>query len=122
MTIDEAIKYADMLSCNVNAFEVSKQFGAMCADALRKVQEANKKPKGENAVPETWQRRMQREYHETKERYEKLNRLLVKHAAGTLDFTLKCPIELLKAQREHMSDYLYTLEIRAEIEGVNLYD
>lgn len=35
MTIDEAIKYADMLSCNVNAFEVSKQFGAMCADALR---------------------------------------------------------------------------------------
>ncbi len=33
MTIDEAIKYADMLSCNVNAFEVSKQFGAMCADA-----------------------------------------------------------------------------------------
>lgn len=177
MTIDEAIKYADMLSCNVNAFEVSKQFGAMCADALRlakkmsedagisatpaqdtwrerrkreshddglvvfdatvddmqvfntmcanalrKMQEANKKPKGENAVPETWQRRMQREYHETKERYDKLNRLLVKHAAGTLDFTLKCPIELLKAQCEHMSDYLYTLEIRAEIEGVNLYD
>ena len=40
--------------------------------------------------------------------------ILVKHAAG--------PIELLKAQREHMSDYLYTLEIRAEIEGVNLYD
>ena len=32
--------------------------------------------------------------------------ILVKHAAGTLDFTLKCPIELLKAQREHMSDYL----------------
>lgn len=73
-------------------------------------------------TPDTWQERMKREYHETKERYEKLNRLLVKHAAGTLDFTLKCPIELLKAQREHMSDYLYTLEIRAEIEGVNLYD
>ena len=70
----------------------------------------------------TWQEHMKREYHETKERYEKLNRLLVKHAAGTLDVTLKCPIELLKAQREHMSDYLYTLEIRAEIEGVNLYD
>jgi hypothetical protein len=72
-------------------------------------------------TPDTWQERMKREYHETKERYEKLNRLLVKHAAGTLDFTLKCPIELLKAQREHMSDYLYTLEIRAEIEGVNLW-
>lgn len=72
--------------------------------------------------PDCWRARMEREYRETKERYEKLNRLLVKHAAGTLDFTLKCPIELLKAQREHMSDYLYTLEIRAEIEGVNLYD
>lgn len=123
MTIDEAIKYADMLSCNVNAFEVSKQFGAMCADALRLAKKMNENA-GISATPvqDTWQERMKREYRETKERYEKLNRLLVKHAAGTLDFTLKCPIELLKAQCEHMSDYLYTLEIRAEIEGVNLYD
>ncbi len=123
MTIDEAIKYADMLSCNVNAFEVSRQFGALCADALRLAKKMSEDA-GISATPaqDTWQKRRKREYHETKERYEKLNRLLVKHAAGTLDFTLKCPIELLKAQREHMSDYLYTLEIRAEIEGVNLYD
>lgn len=101
------------------------EFYALCGDALRTAKQMSDKPKGEPAVldaPETWQNRIKREYHETKERYEKLNRLLVKHAAGTLDFTLKCPIELLKAQREHMSDYLYTLEIRAEIEGVDLYD
>lgn len=127
MTIDEAIKIVDAIT--ENAFEIWKlnttefrEFRAMCADALRLMKRTIDKPKGENAAPDTWQERMKREYHETKERYEKLNRLLVKHAAGTLDFTLKCPIELLKAQREHMSDYLYTLEIRAEIEGVNLYD
>lgn len=113
MTIDEAIKIVDAIT--ENAVEIWKlnttefrEFRAMCADALRLMKRTIDKPK--------------REYHETKERYEKLNRLLVKHAAGTLDFTLKCPIELLKAQCEHMSDYLYTLEIRAEIEGVNLYD
>ena len=72
-------------------------FNTMCANALRKMQEANKKPKGGECRAGAWQRRMQREYHETKERYDKLNRLLVKHAAGTLDFTLKCPIELLKS-------------------------
>lgn len=118
MTIDEAIRYADTLAWNtsegLDRMDV-RVFGMLCRDALRLA----KKMKEGNA---TWQERMKREYHETKERYEKLNRLLVKHAAGTLDFTLKCPIELLKAQREHMSDYLYTLEIRAEIEGVNLYD
>lgn len=177
MTIDEAIKYADMLSCNVNAFEVSKQFGAMCADALRlakkmsedagisatpaqdtwqerrkreshddglvvfdatvddmqvfstmcanalrKMQEANKKPKGENAVPDTWQERMKREYRETKERYEKLHRMVTKYEDGTLNFTPNCSIDLLKQQKRHMGEYLHDLEIRAEIEGVNLYD
>ena len=127
MTIDEAIKIVDAITENAVAiWELNttefREFGAMCADALRLMKRTIDRPKGENAAPDTWQERMKREYHETKERYEKLNRLLVKHAAGTLDFTLKCPIELLKAQREHMSDYLYTLEIRAEIEGVNLYD
>lgn len=127
MTIDEAIKYADMFAdAGPTLYGIAvndlQSLGVLCAGALRLMKKMSDKPKGENAVPDTWQERMRREYCETEERYEKLNRLLVKHAAGTLDFTLKCPIELLKAQREHMSDYLYTLEIRAEIEGVNLYD
>ena len=130
MTIDEAIRYADMLANDASTvWEIPmveiQRLHALCADALRRAKQMSDKPKGEPAVPDapdTWQERMKQEYRETKQRYDKLNRLLVKHAAGTLDFTLKCPIELLKAQREHMSDYLYTLEIRAEIEGVNLYD
>lgn len=133
MTIDGAIECAELMSRNMVLFDFDNdedrcEFGMICADALHLMKTLGEKTKLGSEPNEldpdtnTWQEHMKREYHETKERYEKLNRLLVKHAAGTLDFTLKCPIELLKAQREHMSDYLYTLEIRAEIEGVNLYD
>ena len=52
MTIDEAIKYADLMSRNVNTFEATKQFAALCAYALRVMKEASDKPNGENAVPE----------------------------------------------------------------------
>lgn len=47
MTIDEAIKYADLMSRNVNAFEITKQFAALCADALRLM-----KMTSENATPD----------------------------------------------------------------------
>ena len=52
MTIDEAIKYADLMSRNVNTFEATKQFAALCAYALRMMKEASDKPKGENAAPD----------------------------------------------------------------------
>ena len=64
--------------------------------------------------------RFQAEYLQTKIRYEKLHRLLVKHDAGTLDFTPSCPIELLKHQAKMMGQYLYDLEVRAEIENIKL--
>ena len=64
--------------------------------------------------------RMKAEYRELKERYEKLHRMLVKYDAGTLDFTPTCPIELLKKQAKAMGEYAYTLEVRAEIEGIAL--
>lgn len=94
----------------------------MCEDALRLMKRTLDKPKGENAAPDTWQERMQREYRETKERYEKLHRLVTKYEAGVLEFTPNCSIDLLKQQKRHMGEYLHDLEIRAEIEGVNLYD
>ena len=62
------------------------------------------------------------EYHQTKIRYEKLHRMCVKYEAGTLDFTPKCPIDLLKEQKKNMGLYLNRLEVRAEIEGIDLYD
>ena len=64
--------------------------------------------------------RMINEYHELKDKYTKLHRMLVKHEAGTLDFEPTCPIELLEHQANVMGEYLHILEIRAEIENVEL--
>ena len=65
-------------------------------------------------------RRMIEEYQQTKERYEKLHKMLIRHDAKTLDFTPSCPIELLREQKAVMGRYLYILEVRAEIEDVDL--
>lgn len=64
--------------------------------------------------------RMVDEYHELKNKYTKLRHMLVKHEAGTLDFEPTCPIKLLEHQANVMSEYLHTLEVRAEIENVEL--
>lgn len=118
MTIDEAIRYADTLAWNtsegLDRMDV-RVFGMLCRDALRLA----KKMKEGNA---TWQNRMKHEYCETKERYEKLHKMVTKYEAGTLGFTPNCSLELLCQQKRHMGEYLHDLEIRAEIEGVNLYD
>ena len=60
------------------------------------------------------------EYWQTKIRYEKLHQMCVKYEAGTLHFTPSCSLGLLKAQKAAMGQYLYCLEIRAEIEGIKL--
>lgn len=66
--------------------------------------------------------RFRAEYWQTKIRYDKLHRMLVKLEAGTLDFTPACPKELLTEQASYMGNYLRILEIRAEMEGVNLFE
>ena len=71
-------------------------------------------------VEPDWQERMQAEYHDLKTRYEKLHRMVTKYEAGTLDFTPNCSLELLRQQKRHMGEYLHDLEIRAEVEGVEL--
>ena len=60
------------------------------------------------------------EYMQTKIRYNNLHRIIVKYDAGTLDFELNTPISILKNQKFVMGQYLNQLEIRAEIEGINL--
>ena len=64
--------------------------------------------------------RFRAEYFQTKIRYEKLHKMLVKYEAGTLNFEHKCSIDLLAKQASFMGNYLKTLEIRAEIEGIDL--
>jgi len=69
---------------------------------------------------EEYKTRMVKEYQELREKYQKLHKTLVKHDAGTLEFKLNCPAELLKEQASTMGKYLYILEERAEIEGIEL--
>ena len=64
--------------------------------------------------------RFKAEYFQTKTRYDRLHYMIIKQEAGTLAFEPKCPIELLKDQAKYMGMYLHMLEVRAEIEGIQL--
>ena len=69
---------------------------------------------------EDFKERFKAEYWQTKIRYEKLHKTIIKFEAGTLNFTPSCPIDLLKEQKATMGMYLYILEVRAEMEGIDL--
>lgn len=67
-----------------------------------------------------YKERFKAEYCQTKIRYDKLHKMIVKYEAGNLDFEPTCSIDLLKRQAGAMGQYLYCLEIRAEIEKIDL--
>lgn len=69
---------------------------------------------------EDYKERFKAEYYQTKIRYDKLHRMLIKYQANTLTFKPTCSYELLKEQAMYMGNYLRTLEVRAEIEGIEL--
>lgn len=64
--------------------------------------------------------RFKAEYYQLKIREVKLENMIIKYEAGTLNFQPICDILLLKRQREIMIDYLHILSVRAEIEGITL--
>jgi hypothetical protein len=67
-----------------------------------------------------YRERFKAEYYQTKIRYEKLHKTIVRHDAGTLKFEPKCGFGILQEQAANMGRYLYALEVRAEIEGIKL--
>ena len=67
-----------------------------------------------------YKERFKAEYHQTRIRYDKLHKMCIKCEAGTLDFTPTCSLALLKEQKSAMGNYLYCMEMRAEIEGIKL--
>lgn len=69
---------------------------------------------------EDWQRRFIDEYNALKDKYTKLHKMVVKYEAGTLEFEPNCPLDLLQQQKAAMGQYLYCLELRAEIERIEL--
>ena len=64
--------------------------------------------------------RFKAEYWQAKIRYDKLDDMTVKYEANTLNFTPTCSLELLKEQKKYLGNYINTLKIRAEIEGIKL--
>lgn len=71
-------------------------------------------------VSEDYSVRFVAEYYQTKIRYNKLHKMTIKYEAGTLTFSPSCSLELLNTQKRAMGEYLHALEVRAEIEGIEL--
>ena len=69
---------------------------------------------------EDFKERFRAEYWQTKIRYVKLHKMVVKAEAGTLNFEPKCHMSLFHRQLGTMREMLNILEIRAEIEGIDL--
>lgn len=84
---------------------------------------------------EEWQMRIVEEYSQLKGRYEKLRAFNNKREVESFLSDLREPhtkeekvearkeyhrTELLRAQQKIMEDYLHFLEIRAELEGIDL--
>ena len=69
---------------------------------------------------ENYKDRFKAEYYQTKIRYDKLHKMIIKCQAGTLEFEPSCNLSLLTEQANYMGNYLGILEIRAEIENIEL--
>lgn len=69
---------------------------------------------------EDYKSRFKAEYYQTKIRYDKLHKMIVKYDAKALDFELSCDIEMHRKQAKAMGEYLYCLEVRAVIENIEL--
>lgn len=67
-----------------------------------------------------YKERFKAEYYQTKIRYDKLHKMLVKLEAKTLNFEPNCSVEILEDQIYYMGNYLRILEVRAEIEKIEL--
>ena len=69
---------------------------------------------------EDYKDRFRAEYYQLGDRIIKLENMLKKYKAGTLNFTPSCDYELLDSQLKAMKSYLQYLMIRAEIEGIEV--
>lgn len=101
---DNEQDYLLMVDGKPFAMELKDTIGAMCSDDYKE--------------------RFMAEYYQTKIRYEKLKKFNTKIAAARqVAFPMPkhdCPDELLREQQSVMGNYLHLLELRAEIEGIEL--
>ena len=69
-----------------------------------------------------YKQRFKAEYYQLKIRYEKLKSMLEKWDNNELNFTPTCSRATYNNQITVMRDYMYTLEGRAEQEGIEFKD
>lgn len=67
-----------------------------------------------------YKERFKAEYLQLKIRIEGLRKMLIKWDAGKLDSTTPCPRAVYLTQKRYMEEYLNQLEVRAEIEEIEL--
>ena len=76
-------------------------------------------------LSDSYEKRFIAEFKQLKIRYKRLKKFCNRIEAAQKNKDLlepvhKCPLELLREQQKYMGQYLYTLELRAEIEGIEL--
>lgn len=71
-------------------------------------------------LSDDWKERFVAEYRQLKIRYKSLEKMLEAWEKNQLDFTPNCPKVLIVDQLEFMKRYLNVLEIRADVEGIDL--
>ena len=71
-------------------------------------------------VDGSYKARFAAEYWQTKIRYDKLHDMITSYDAGVLGFKPTCDMSLLRHQASMMGQYLYDLEVRAKVEGIDL--
>lgn len=71
-------------------------------------------------ISEDYIDRFRAEYHQLRDRREKLVKMITDYHAGKLNFEPDCSIELLMHQAEVMQYYQTILEMRAKIEKIKL--
>ena len=67
-----------------------------------------------------WKDRFIAEYLQTKIRYEKLHKLIVRREVGKIEFNTPIPLESWNEQAYYMGMYLHELEKQAVLHGVEL--
>ena len=67
-----------------------------------------------------YQKRMIKEYNQLNKRIKKLEKILIKIEANTLEFDNVTPAWILRDQLDMMERYRRVLLVRAEYEGVEL--
>lgn len=71
-------------------------------------------------ISDDYKERFIAEYQQIAIRCNKLDNLIRLYKSRELEFTLNCSIDLLTSQLCAMKEYKELLEIRADIEGINI--